>query len=474
MPERVTTDICVIGGGAGGLVVAAGAAQMGARVVLVEKGRMGGDCLNFGCVPSKSLIAAARVAETVRHGARFGILVGEPKIDFSVVRDHVQGVIAAIAPQDSVERFEALGVRVIRGGARFVGQREIEAAGQRVRARYFVVATGSLPAVPPVPGLDSVPYLTNETVFDLDRRPDHLAVLGAGPIGCELAQAFRRLGARVTVLERFRALPQGDPELAETVCRRLRAERIDLREGVAVREAAPHGDGIALAVEKDGAKERVVVSHLLVAAGRRANVEELDLEAAGIRYSRHGIEVDARLRTTNRRVFAIGDVAGGPQFTHVAGYHAGIVLRNVLFKLPARARTRAIPWVVYTDPELAHVGLTEDEARERLGGRITVLRWALADNDRAASERESEGLIKVVVDRRGRILGASIAGVAAGELILPWVLAIDRRLKIGAMARLVAPYPTLSEITKRVAASYYTPSLFGERTKRLVRFLVRL
>ncbi len=470
MPGPITTDLCIIGAGSGGLAVAAGAVQMGASVVLIEKGKMGGDCLNYGCVPSKSLIAAGKAAQTVRTAGRFGVNGHEPAIDFAAVHAHVHGVIAAIAPNDSEERFVGLGVRVLREPARFVGPREVEAAGQRVRARRFVIATGSSPAVPPVPGLAETPHLTNETIFDLTERPEHLIVLGGGPIGCELAQAYRRLGARTTVLQRSAILPKDDPAAIEVVRRQLLDEGVDLRERVQVASVEREGNGVAVTVRQAEAEERIVGSHLLVAVGRQANVEGLDLEAAGVDYSPKGIGVDARLRTSNRRIYAIGDVAGGYQFTHVAAHHAGIVIRNALFKLPARSDTRALPWVTYTEPELAQVGLTEPLARER-GLEVEALTWPFVDNDRAQTERETEGFVKVLVDRRGRVQGATIVGEHAGELIQPWVLAIAKGLKIASMAQIIAPYPTLGEASKRAAGSYYTPKLFSERTRKLVRFL---
>ena len=365
MADPITTDLCVIGAGSGGLAVAAGAVQMGADVVLVEKGKMGGDCLNYGCVPSKSLIAAGKAAQAVRSAARFGVNGHEPAIDFLAVHDHVKGVIAAIAPHDSEERFAGLGVKVLRAHARFTGPQEIDVAGQRVRARHFVVATGSSPALPPVPGLAEAPHLTNETIFDLTERPEHLIVLGGGPIGCELAQAQRRLGAKVTVLELFAILPKDDPAAVAVVRRRLLEEGIDLHEHAEVKAVARDGNGVAVTVGGGGREQRIVGSHLLVAAGRRANVDGLGLEAAGVAYSAKGITVDARLRTSNKRIYAIGDVAGGLQFTHMAGYHAGIVIRNALFKLPAKVDTRAVPWVTYTEPELAQVGATEPMAKEQ-------------------------------------------------------------------------------------------------------------
>jgi pyruvate/2-oxoglutarate dehydrogenase complex dihydrolipoamide dehydrogenase (E3) component len=474
MTEMVETDICVIGAGSGGLSMAAGASQMGARVVLIERGRMGGDCLNFGCVPSKALIAAGHKAEELRMADVFGIKSSVPEVDFSKVHNHVHTVIGAIAPNDSVERFEGLGVHVIQAAGRFTGPREVVAGDFTVRAKYFVVSTGSSARIPPIPGLSDVPYLTNETVFDLTECPKHLIVIGGGSIGCELAQAYRRLGAQVTVLEMFSILAKDDSEAAEVVRRQLRREDVELREGVQIVGMSEEAGSVIADINVNGMPQRITGSHVLVAAGRSPNLDSLNLDAASIKYSAKGIEVDARLRSSNKRIFAIGDVAGALQFTHVAGYHVGIVIRNALFKLPAKVNYTAMPWVTYTDPELANVGLTEEQAKESLGGHIRILRWPFGENDRAQAERKTDGFIKVISDRKGRIYGACIVGPHAGELILPWVLAVDQGLKIGAMASAVAPYPTRSEVTKRAAGSFYTASLFGDRTKKLVRFLLRL
>ena len=474
MGDTLRADICVIGGGSGGLSVAAGAAQMGARTILIEKHEMGGDCLNTGCVPSKALIAAGEAAETVRRSGVFGVNGHEPEIDFARVHDHVKGVIAAIAPHDSVERFEGLGVQVIKGAARFTGPKEVAVEDRKIRARRFVVATGSSPALPPIPGLDEVPFLTNETVFDLQERPEHLIVIGGGPIGAELAQAQRRLGAKVTLLEMFALMGKDDPEAAEVVRRRLTAEGVEIREGIRIEAVARKGNGIALSIEDGGKAREIEGSHLLIAAGRRPNVNGLGLQAAEIDYSSRGIVVDRRLRTSNRKVFAIGDVTGGYQFTHMAGYHAGIVIRNALFALPAKVNDNAVPWVTYTDPEVAQVGLTEAQARERHGETVRVSRWSFAENDRARAERATEGFVKVVTGKRGRILGVTLVGRHAGELLQPWILAITQGLKIGAMAGIIAPYPTLGEINKRAAGAYFTEALFGPRTRRVVGLLQRL
>jgi pyruvate/2-oxoglutarate dehydrogenase complex dihydrolipoamide dehydrogenase (E3) component len=472
MVQPVNTDICMIGGGSGGLSIAAAASQMGAKTVLIEKGRMGGDCLNFGCVPSKSLISAGRVADNIRHAAQFGIEAQEPTINFARVHDHVHDVIDSIAPLDSVERFEALGVKVLQAPARFVSPREVDAGGTRVIAKRFVIATGSAPLVPPIPGLDKVPFWTNETVFDNREKPEHLIVIGGGPIGLELAQAFRNLGCNVSVVEMFEPLAKEDPELVNVVTTALRRSGVAIHAHSQVVSVASGRDGVVVEIEHDGQRCEVLGTHLLVAAGRKPNISELGLDEAGIRYSKKGIDVDDSLRTANRRVYAIGDVIGGLQFTHVANYHAGIVIRNALFHWPAKVDYTSIPRATYTDPELAHVGQSEEEARERHGD-IRILRWPVAENDRARTERQHDGLVKVITTRRGRVLGAAIVAEHAGDLIQPWVLAISQRLKIGAMAGMVVAYPTLSEISKRAAGSYYVPSLFGKRTQRLVRFLMR-
>lgn len=470
MTEEIDCDICIIGAGSAGLSIAAGAAQMGARTVLIEADRMGGDCLNTGCVPSKSLLTAAKAAKAVRGASRFGVEGGEPRVDFKAVNAHVRGVIDSIAPHDSVERFTGLGCTVIEARARFVDDRTVEAGGKTVRARRFVIATGSRAAVPPIPGLDGAHFFTNETIFDNTVLPDHLLVIGAGPIGCEMAQAHRRLGARVTLLDIGPMLPKDDPEATAVVRDTFAAEGINILERVDILRVENGGSGVAMLLRGDG-ESRIEGSHLLVAAGRRPNVENLGLEAAGVRFSIGGVEVDARLRTTNKRIFAAGDVTGGLQFTHMAGYHAGIIIRNALFRLPSKSDPKAFPWVTYTDPELAQVGLTEAQAKERHGDSVRILRADFKDNDRAQAEGETQGFLKVSVTKSGHVLGATIVGHNAGELILPWVLAISQGLKIGALANLIAPYPTLSEVTKRAAGSYYTPALFSSRTRKLVRFL---
>ncbi|GAA6201718.1 FAD-dependent oxidoreductase [Aquicoccus sp. SU-CL01552] len=465
MVERIKTDLLVIGGGSGGLSVAAGAAQMGAKVVLLEGHRMGGDCLNYGCVPSKALIAAAKSAHDQATAGKYGVMGVVPQVDYAAVMDHVADVIGQIEPMDSQERFEGLGVRVIREYGHFVSPREVQAGDHLIRARRVVIATGSSPLVPPIPGLSEVPYLTNETLFDLRDRPDHLLVIGGGPIGMEMAQAHARLGCKVTVIEGDRALNRDDPELAGVVRETLHEEGGEIAEGAKVARVSGAAGAIEVAAE-DG--RTFSGTHLLVAVGRRANLARLNLEAAGIETTRAGISVDAGLRSTNRRVYAIGDVAGGLQFTHVAGYHAGVIIRSSLFGLPSKASDAHIPRVTYTAPELAQVGLSEAEARAAHGDRVEVVRFDYAHNDRAIAERKTVGFAKVMVVK-GRPVGASIVGHQAGELIGLWALALANGLKMGQVAAMVAPYPTIGELNKRVAGAYFSPRLFdSQMVKRVV------
>ena len=471
MNAPITTDICVIGAGSGGLSVTAGAVQMGAEVVLIEKDKMGGDCLNTGCVPSKALLAAGKHAQAFRTSGPFGIKPATPNIDFAAAMAHVREVIQGIEPHDSVERFESLGVNVIKGAARFTSRNEVAVGERRIRAKRFVIATGSRATVPPIPGIDDTDYLTNETLFENSACPDHLIIVGGGPIGIEMAQAHYRLGAKVTVLERMRALPNDDPDLAAIVVKALLDEGVSIREEVNIASVSGKTGDVRVTLQ-DG--EEIRGSHLLMATGRAPGVADLGLDEAGIQYSRSGVEVDSRLRTTNKRVFAIGDAKGGLMFTHLAGYDAGIVIRNILFKLPTKANYSAIPWVTYTDPELSQVGLTEAQAKEQYGDAIKVVQWEYAENDRARAERITSGLIKVVAGKRGKILGAGIAGTGAGEIIQPWQIAVAKGYKMADMAGIISPYPTLSEISKRAAGSYFTDRLFSPRTRKIVRLLLKL
>ena len=464
-------DICVIGAGSAGLSVAAGAAQLGAATVLIEAGAMGGDCLNYGCVPSKALLAAAKAAMQHRHAAGFGVEYAPPRIDLARVRAHIKETIAAIAPHDSVERFEGLGVTVLRSWARFVDDRTVEAGDARIRARRFVLATGSSAFVPPIAGIDQVPHLTNEMVFEHVAEIRDLIVLGGGPIGVELAQGFARLGAKVQLVEMARLLPRDDAQAVELVRASLQRDGIALHEGAAATEAQRAGDRIRLAIrDAKGEVRWLEGGHLLVAVGRQPRVENLGLEQGGIAATSKGIQVDGGLRTTNRQVYAIGDCNGGPAFTHVAGHQAGLVIRSALFRLPVSFDARALPWVTYSDPELAQIGVTEEAAR-RDHGDVVVTHQPMAGNDRAHTDRHEAGFLKIVSNRRGRVLGVTIVGVQAGELLAPWCLAMARGLKLSAVAGPMLPYPTLSEMGKRAAGQFYAGRLFSPATRKLVRVL---
>ncbi|MEO0389815.1 MAG: FAD-dependent oxidoreductase [Pseudomonadota bacterium] len=468
---NIKTDLLILGAGSGGLSVAAGAVQMGADVTLLEGHKMGGDCLNYGCVPSKAIIASAKAAYAQSHAAPYGVTNVEPSVDYAAAKDHVADVISQIEPVDSQDRFEGLGVRVIREYGHFTGRNTVQAGKYTITARRIVIATGSSPFVPPIPGIEDVPYLTNETLWQLRDRPEHLLIIGGGPIGMEMAQAHRRLGSQVTVIEGAKALGKDDPDLAQVVLDTLTDEGIEIAEQAKASKIT-HDAGQITVTAEDG--RSFTGSHLLVAVGRKTNMDKLNLEAAGIETTRTGIKTDAALRTTNRKVYAIGDAAGGLQFTHVAGYHAGVVIRSLLFALPSKAKTAHIPWATYTQPELSHVGLTEAAAREQHGDKLEVVRFDYHHNDRAIAERKTKGFIKVMVVR-GRPVGASIVGEQAGELIALWSLALANNLKMSQIAGMVAPYPTISEVNKRAAGAYFTPRLFeSDLVKRVVRFVQKM
>ena len=467
---RIKTNVCIIGGGSGGLSIAAGAVQMGAKVVLLEGHKMGGDCLNYGCVPSKALIASAKQAHAMSHGAALGVADVVPTVDYAAAKDHVHDVIATIAPVDSVERFEGLGVNVITEFGRFISPTEVQAGDTIIQARRFVIATGSSPFVPPIPGVDDVKVYTNEDIFDLRDRPDHLIIIGGGPIGMEMAQAHVRLGSKVTVIEGATAMGKDDPEMAAIVLDNLRAEGVEILEGAQAEKISGKGKKITVHTPKGD----ITGTHLLMAVGRKVNIDKLDLDKGNVAHGRGGVTVGDNLRsTTNKKVYAVGDVAGGLQFTHVAGYHAAVVIRSMLFGLPSKQRTDHIPWATYTDPELAQVGLTEAQARDKHGDRLEVVRFDFHHNDRLIAERKTKGLIKVMVVK-GKPVGASIAGHQAGELIGMWAMAIANGLKMSAIANTVLPYPTIGEVNKRAAGAYFSPRLFDSGTvKRVVGFVQR-
>ncbi len=479
-PQTLTPDVAVIGGGSGGLTTAAVMASFGVPVVLIEKHKMGGDCLNVGCVPSKAILAAAKHAHAILEGPKFGIHAKGTNdapfdVDFSTVHDHIHDVIGTIAPVDSVERYEGLGVTVLGGEAKFTGPQTLQVGNTTVKARRVVIATGSRPAVPPIPGLDTVPYLTNEVIFDRKDLPEHLIIVGGGPIGLELAQAHNRLGAKVTVLEGFSILGREDREAAELVKTTLESEGVTIHEHALATKVAKGSDGVEVTISigegDDKETQTVKGSHIMVAAGRAVNVEGLDLEKAGIDYDRRGIKVDAGMRTSNKKVYAIGDVAGGLQFTHVAGYHGALIARNILFRLPIKQNAAILPKTTYTDPEVASVGATEAEVKDIPGVRI--LRWAFHENDRAIAERTTDGFIKVFTTKRGKILGAVVAGPKAGEIIALWGFAIAKGMKVSDITSWVAAYPTLSEVGRRAAVEYYKGATDNPTLRKIITFLQR-
>lgn len=465
-------DMAVIGAGAAGLSVTYAAARLGLRVALIERDRMGGDCLNFGCVPSKALLAAAHTAEAARSAGRLGIRLPPPEVDWAAVQAHVRQAIATIAPADSADRYAGLGATVLRGSARFTGRNTLSVDGRALSARRIVVAAGSRPRVPPIPGLEGVPFLTNATLWDVAERPEHLLIVGGGPVGLEMADAHAGLGCRVSVVQKGTILAKEDSSLVSPLRDLLLQRGVALIENVEI-EAAEPGPALRL---KDG--RRLSGSHLLIATGRQPNLEDLALDAAAVRASERGIVTDAGLRSvSNRAVYAAGDIADpagvGPRyFTHVGSYHAGIVVRRAVFHLPARLDYGALPRVTYTDPELAQVGLTEAEARAA-GKRVSVLSASLAENDRAIAEARRDGAVKLVT-QNGKLLGAGILAPAAGEMIGLWTLAVGRRVPLSGLANMIVPYPTRSEAGKRAAGSRYADRLFGRGGRGLAKLLSRL
>ena len=453
-------DLIVIGAGSAGLTAAGGAALFGLKVALIEAGAMGGECLNTGCVPSKALLTAAKVAQGARNGARFGV-GATPEIDWSGVRAHVARAIAEIAPHDAQERFEAMGIEVIRAPARFVDRKTVRVGERRLTAPRIVIATGSKPAVPPIDGLEGTPYLTNETLFGLEVLPEHLVIIGGGAIGVEMAQAFRRLGSAVTLIARDRVLQRDDFDAAELVAAQLRNEGVAIECGRQVSRVAMQGAALSLSLD-DG--RPIVGSHLLIAAGRRANVAALDLDAAGVKRCKDGIEVDARRCTSNRRIYAIGDCRAGPRFTHVAGYEGALVGLAIALGWPGKVDWRALPHVTYCDPELAQIGLTEAEVRER-HGKVEVTREDFSDNDRAVTEGDTRGFLKLV-RHRGKLLGVTIVGAHAGDLLLPWAQIIAGKASAFALGSAIVAYPTRSEISKAGAFAAYSPLVFGKWPRR--------
>ena len=469
-------DICIIGAGSAGLSVASGAAQLGRSVVLFEAEDMGGDCLNSGCVPSKALIAAGKHAHAFTNGEAFGIKSAKPKVNFETVKAHIKGIIEHIAPVDSQERFEGLGCTVIREFAKFKDANTVESETTEVKAKRFVIATGSRASAPPILGLSETPYLTNETIFTIDEQPKHLLIIGAGPIGIELGQAFARLGTKVEIVDIAPPLGRSEPEHAKVLVEALEAEGITFHAPVKTQKIRKTKTGVAIDLE-DGTV--LTGSHLLVAAGRAPSTGGLDLEKAGITFDRRGIVVTDSLRTSNKRVYAAGDVAKGMGgLTHAAGFHAGQLIRNFYFSPPfmgdrlGRANTVRMPAAIYAEPELASIGMTEAQAKEA-GHNVRCVSWDFEENDRAIAERGHNGGVKIVATKKGKILGGSIVGDGAGEIIHLLSVAMTNNVKISGLAQIISPYPTRSEAVKRAAGSWYTEKIFSDRTRKLAGFLTK-
>lgn len=467
-------DLCVIGGGAAGLVAAVGAAALGAKVVLVERHKMGGDCLNYGCVPSKALLHSAKVAQAMRMANEAAIEAQVPDVILARVMQRVRSVIRTIEPNDSPERFFSLGVEVIFGVGKFINRQTFEVNGQGLTARKFIIATGSRPAIPVIPGLHDIPYLTNETVFDLNAPVPRLIVLGGGPIGVEMAQAFARLGSMVHLIDRnAHILKNEDRDLSEVVEARLSEEGVMLHMSASILKVEGTDGRIRLLIKQaNGDEQWLEGTHLLVAAGRCANVENLGLDAAGVAVKAGRIVTDQRLRTANRAIFACGDVVGPYQFTHMAEHHAGIALRGALFHLPAKIEERVIPWCTFTDPELARVGLSETEAKAQ-GVEYQAYTFPFHEVDRAITDGETAGLAKILTAPNGKLLGAAIVGPNAGELIHEYVLALAKNMKVGDLANVIHIYPTLAQINRRVANQQFKAKLTPS-TRRWMKFLFGL
>ena len=461
-------DLIVIGAGSAGLTAAGGVAMAGLKVALIEAGEMGGECLNTGCVPSKALLAAAARASAARDGARFGVNA-QPAVEWAGVCAHIERAIEAIAPHDSQERFEEMGIEVIRSRARFLDGNTVTVGNRRLTAARIVIATGSQPAIPAIEGLGAVPYLTNDTIFSIDALPDHLVILGGGAVGFEMAQAFRRLGAKVTMIAPDSTLARDDREAADLVMGRLTEEGVVFEIG---REAThvTGEDGRVAVTLADG--RTITGSHLLVATGRRANIDSLDCPAAGVQTGENGIIVDARRRTTNPHIYAIGDCREGPRLTHVASYEGSLVALDIAFGMPGKVDWRALPQVLYTDPELAQIGLTEDQAREKHGD-IGVTRENFGDNDRAVTEGRTSGFLKLIRHGR-RVVGVTIVGAHAGELLLPWTQIVAGKASPFALGSAIVAYPTRSEIAKAAAFQIYAPWVFAKWPKRWAGLVSRI
>lgn len=476
MPE-FDYDIGVIGGGAAGLTVTAGSARLGAKTLLIEKdNKLGGDCLHYGCVPSKTLIKSAKVYHLLKNSKYFGLPhVDIPSVDFTSVSKRIQEVIDRIQKHDSVERFCGLGARVLFGSPSFIDSHTVDLDGQKISAKNWVIATGSSPEKPPLKGIENTPFITNKDIFSLRRLPESIAVLGAGPIAIEMAQAFTRLGSKVHVIQRSpQILSKEDKDMADEVMNILASEGVEFHLNSTVLEIVNTGDKIEVAIKNsDGIENRIKAEKLLIAMGRTPNLEGLNPENAGIEYNKKGVTVDNRLRTTCKNIYAAGDVTGTNQFTHAAGYEGGIVISNAVFHLPRKADYTLLPWCTYTDPELASIGMNEKRAREA-GINYSVWTEEFKDNDRSLAEGNTSGKIKMVLNEKEKPIGVQILGINSGELLNEWVAVLNGGVKLSALASSIHPYPTLGEINKRVAGTFLSPKIFSTKVQKGLKFFFNL
>ena len=470
-------DIGIIGGGAAGLTTTAGAAQLGAKTLLVEKDKvLGGDCLHFGCVPSKTLIKSAHVYHQMKHAPDFGLpAVDLPPVDFRDISRRIKSVIDTIQKHDSEERFCKLGAKVVFGEAAFVDEHTVRVDGKPYSAKNWVVSTGSSPVAPPIPGLAETTYLTNREIFSLDRLPASMIVLGAGPIGCEMGQAFNRFGTQVTIIDvADQILGKEDEDMADVVKDVMAAEGVRFYLGAAIELVKDFGSRKEITLKTSGGQTvSLNAETILVAAGRGANINGLGLETIGVESDRQGIKVDNRLRTTLKHIYAAGDVKGGYQFTHAAGYEGGIVVSNAIFHLPRKADYTYLPWCTFTDPPLGSIGMNENAAR-KAGVNYSVWTEAFKDNDRSLAEGERNGKIKMILDSKEKPIGVQILGPHAGDLLGEWVAILNGKVKLSTLAAAVHPYPTIGEINKRVAGNYFSPKIFSEKVKNTLKFFFNL
>ena len=470
-------DIGVIGGGAAGLTVSAGASQLGAKTLLVEKEDvLGGDCLHYGCVPSKTLIKSAKVYHLLKKTPEYGLpAVKIPPVEYNKITERIKSVVEAIQKHDSEERFCSLGVRTVYGSPSFLDPHSIELEGKKYSAKIWVIATGSSPSIPEIKGLETISFITNREIFSLDELPESLIVLGAGPIAIEMAQAFCRLGSRVTVIQRSgQILSREDRDMADSVMNILALEGIDFYLNSTVRDIRGSGGHVEVSIERnDGESLSLRAEKLFVAMGRSPNLEGLELEKAGVEHDERGIKVDNRMRTSRKHIYAAGDVTGDYQFTHAAGYEGGIVISNAIFHLPRKTDYTFLPWCTYTDPELASIGLNEKRAAEA-DMEYSVWTEEFINNDRSLAEGEKSGRIKMILDEKERPAGVQILGPGSGDLIAEWVAVLNSKMKLSRLASAVHPYPTLAEINKRVASNYLSPKLFSEKMQKGLKFFFNL